>query len=377
MRVLLNGLQAGNRSGTGRYTMELARRLPGLSTGVDCAILWPRHLAYPARAEATHGAFVPVASAAPVRRLFLDQFGLRTVRKRLGADIVHYPANIGSLFGLPNVVVTVHDLSFLHEPTWFRPGRALYYRYAVGRSLRVAARIIADSRATAADLEDLLGIEKGRIDVIPLGVSEEFRPVSEERQHAVRKKYGVPGQFLLYAGTLEPRKNLARVIEAWNRIAGECDQDLVLAGRHGWKVAPILRAAAESPFADRIHFPGFVAQSDLPALLGAAHAFIWPSLCEGFGLPPIEAMACGVPVLTSNVSSLPEIAGDAAVLVDPWDVDAIAQGILAIATNPSLRATLRDKGLARAATYTWNRTAQLTLETYRTMLSIGHPPPNL
>ena len=357
--------------------MELARRLPGLCEDVDVAILWPRHVAYPAPTEGAPDAFFPVESAASVRRLYLDQLGLRAVRKRLSADIVHYPANIGSLWGLPNVAVTVHDLSFLHEPAWFRPGRALYYRYALGRSVRVATRIIADSQATATDLEEMLGIEKDRIDVIPLGVGEEFRPVSEERQHAVRKKYGLPGHFLLYVGTLEPRKNLTRVIEAWNRVAPECDQDLVLAGRPGWKVAPILRTAAESPFTSRIHFPGFVAQSDLPALLGAAHALIWPSLCEGFGLPPIEAMACGVPVLTSNVSSLPEIAGDAAILVDPRDIDAIAQGMLAIAGNASLRASLREKGRARAATYSWKRTAGLTLETYRTMLSIGHPPRSL
>ena len=369
MLVLLNALQAGNRSGTGRYVEELARRLPGLSDDVDLAVLWPEHVASHARA----GTLLPRDAAGTARRLWIDQFGVRREQRRLRAGVVHYPANAGCLFNVHGMVVTVHDLSFLREPAWFRRERAVYYRFAVGRSARLATRLIADSMATALDLHELLGIETERIDVIPLGVGEEFRPAHPEELGAARAKHGLPERFFLYVGTLEPRKNIARLVEAWSRIADECECDLVLAGRDGWKAEPIWAKAAASPYADRIHFPGFVEEGDLPALLSAAHAFVWPSLYEGFGLPPLEAMACGTPVLTSNASSLPEIAGDidgwgeAAVLVDPYDVDAIAAGMLDLAGNEALCESLRAKGLVRAAGFTWQKTAELTLKTYRTV----------
>ena len=370
MLVLLNGLQAGNLSGTGRYTTELVRRLPGLSEEFDFAIVWPRHVPRPEIAKGAREAFLSFRAGNALKRLYLDQVGLRTQQKRLLANVVHYPANVGNLFGIHNMVVTVHDLSFLHNPAWFRPGRAAYYRFAVGRSVQISSRVIADSQATAADLRELLGVEDDRIDVIPLGVGEKFHPVDEERRQAARAQYRLPERFFLYVGALEPRKNLCRVIEAWNRIASECPCDLVLAGRRAWKVGPIDKAASESSFADRIHFPGFISDEDLPAVLSAAHAFVWPSLCEGFGLPPLEAMACGTPVLTSRTSSLPEVVGDAAVVVDPHNVEEIASGMLELAGNGALRGTLRAKGLARAADFTWKLTAEKTIQTYRKVLSV-------
>ena len=365
MRVLLNGLQAGNRSGTGRYVAELARRLPGLADEVDVAVLWPRHVRPPAGGE---DACVFVDSRSPLPRLWQEQFGTRAVRKRLGADIVHFPANIGPLFAMDGAVLTVHDLSFLRGPQWYRRNRAAYYRYAVRRSARLAARVIVDSQATAADVIELLGVPEDRIDVVPLGVGDEFRCVRgapPPLQADAHERYGLPERFFLFVGTLEPRKNLVRVIDAFTRIAAECEYDLVLAGRDGWKVAPIRAAAAASPQARRIHFPGFVADEDLPAVLSAAHALVWPSLYEGFGLPPLEAMACGTPVVTSNTSSLPEVVGDAALQVDPDDLEVLADAMRAVATDTALRDALVVKGVHRAAQFTWDRTAQLTVEAYR------------
>ena len=362
MRVLLNGLQAGNRSGTGRYVGELARRLPGLADDVDVAVLWPRHVPPPLGAEE---ACVLVESRSPFRRLWQDQFGVRALRKRIGADVVHFPANVGPLLATDGAVLTVHDLSFLHGPQWYRRNRSAYYRYAVGRSASLAARVIVDSQATAADVTEVLGVPEDRIDVVLLGVGDELRPASEVQQAGVRERYGLPERFMLFVGTLEPRKNLVRVVDAFTRIAGECEYDLVLAGRDGWKVAPIRVAAAASPHARRIHFPGYVADDDLPAVLSAAHAVVWPSLYEGFGLPPLEAMACGTPVVTSNTSSLPEVVGDAALQVDPQDVDALADAMRALVTDAALRNDLVEKGGHRAAQFTWDRTAQLTLDTYR------------
>ena len=196
-------------------------------------------------------------------------------------------------------------------------------------------------------------------------MDSQFRPADEERRAAVRARYRLPERFFLYLGTIEPRKNLARVIAAWTRLAETCPLDLVIAGREGWKVGPIRAAAAGSTHTTRIHWIGFVEGADAAALYSCADALVWPSLWEGFGLPPLEAMACGTPVMTSNVSSLPEVTGDAAVLVDPGSVDAIAEGMARLATDTALREDLAQKGQARAATFAWKRTAELTLESYR------------
>lgn len=366
MLGLLNGLQGGNRSGTGRYTAELARRLPGLAGAGEVAVLWPGDLPLPG--SSVEEAFVRVPSGGGLRRVLYDQVGLRKERKRLGAEVVHYPANVGNVVPMGRSVLTVHDLSFFRVPSWFTGLRGGYYRMAVGRSVALARRIIADSRCTADDLMARLGVAAARIDVIPLGVDEAFKPIGEEARGGVREKYGLPERFFLFVGTLEPRKNVACLIRAWSSIAAGCDFDLVVAGREGWKTGPIRRAAAESPFSDRLYFPGFVAHEDLPGLLSAARAFVWPSLWEGFGLPVLEAMACGTPVLTSNRGSLPEVAGEAAVLVDPDDVGAVAEGMRRVGDDEGLRGALRAEGLRRARAYRWEATAAMTLESYRKAL---------
>lgn len=370
MLVLLNALQAGNRSGTGRYTSALAEQLPAFAEDLDFAVLWPRHVPRQHPDGRHRQAFILCNAQGPLKRVYMDQAGIRALCDRIGANAIHYPASVGSLLPIRNAVVTIHDLAFLREPGWFRPGRAAYYRFAVGLTVRWAKRIIADSKATAADLEEMLGVEPERIDVIPLGVDELYRPVPAEAGATVRAKYGLPESYFLYVGTLEPRKNVVRLIEAWSRLAETCPQDLVLAGREGWKVQAVREAIAASPHANRIHRPGFIAVDDLPAVLSGAYTFVWPSLWEGFGLPPLEAMACGAPVVTSNVSSLPEVVGNAALTVDPEDVDAIAAAMLELVEDEVLVKALKARGLQRAATFTWRTTAEATVKTYRKVLGL-------
>jgi len=365
MRVLLNGLQAGNRSGTGRYTMELARRLPGLANDVEVSIFWPSDIAAPAPIHSVKTPFVIGNAGTATARIWLDQVGICRIARDTGAELLHFPANIGLLHRKARSVLTIHDLSFFRNPDWYRFERAAYYRFAVKRSARMASRLIADSAATARDLREFLNVPDDRIDVVPLGVDESFRPAVDEDKERVRRKYSLPPRFFLFIGTLEPRKNLVRLIEAWTRISADCDQDLVLAGRRGWKVEPILEAISRSSTKQRIHLPDFVAQEDLPALLSTASTFVWPSLWEGFGLPPLEAMACGTPVITSNTSSLPEVVGAAALKVDPEDVHALADAMKRLAVDPALRAQLSAAGLKRAAEFTWEQTARLTLDAYQ------------
>jgi glycosyltransferase involved in cell wall biosynthesis len=365
MRVVLNGSQAGNRSGTGQYTGQLARWLPSLAQDVDVQVTWPSNAPRPACDREAIQAFHERDIGGPVSRVFYDQFRFGRDARGLGGDLVHCPANVGTLRGGIPMVLTVHDLSFLVEPAWFRAERAAYYRAAVTRSVRRAARVIAVSEATARDLCERLGRGRETIDVVPNGVEERFRPESDARQAEVRAAYSLPDRFWLFYGTHEPRKNLPRLIQAWSAVAEDFPISLVLAGRAGWKVGPIVKAVEQSPHAGRVHFPGFLRMEDLPAVISAAEAFVYPSLYEGFGIPVAEAMACGTPVLTSNVASLPEVAGDAAITVDPRDTEAMADGLRRLAQDDALRASLAKQGRARAAGYDWKHTAQLTLATYR------------
>ncbi|MBI4558085.1 MAG: glycosyltransferase family 4 protein [Candidatus Hydrogenedentes bacterium] len=370
MLAVLNALQAGNRSGTGMYAARLAEWLAQVEGEPDVAVIWPEGLPRRHSAYHVHEAILTRPARPAIRRLIYDQWGIYGDVRRLLANLVHYPANIGSLRSLHNMVLTVHDLSFLRDPSWFAFSRTTYYRRAVARSVKLATHIIADSESTATDLQDLLRIPAKKISVVPLGVGERFQPSSDECVATIREKYKLPDRFFLYMGTLEPRKNLVRLIQAWSRVAHDLPYDLVLAGRNGWKTEPIFSEAAQSTHRPRIRFLGFVPEDDRPVMMSAAHAFVWPSLWEGFGLPPLEAMACGVPVLTSKVSSLPEVVGDGAILVDPANVEQIAHALVVIATDEALRASLREKGRARAAQFTWKKTAELTKRVYRSVLGV-------
>lgn len=359
IRVLFNAMQAGNQSGTGRYVEELLRALVALEGGPQLTVWWPEGV--------SPGPWADRVELLPQRAGRWH----RVIRERLSRrvapafDVVHYPASIGPLDGGKNVVLTVHDCIFLRHPEWFRWERAQYYRWAGTRSAQRATHIIADSQATARDVHTLMDIDEARITTIPLGVGDTFRPPSEPQINAARERYGLPERFFLYVGTLEPRKNLARVVRSWDSIAAKIPEDLVIAGRVGWKTNELYDAIAHAEHRERIHRPGFVAPIDLPGLLGVARAFIWPSLYEGFGLPVLEAMACGTPVLTSNSSSLPEVAGDAALLVDPCDEETIAEAMIRLSGDDALRETLHVAGPARAAQFTWQRCAEETMAVYQ------------
>lgn len=361
MRVLFNGLQIGNRSGTGRYSAALLHALMAHG-GVEMEAA----LAKSAAEDFAGLAQRYTAPGSMVARICYEHGRLPFLGP---AKLLHYPANFGPAFSSRPVVVTVHDLSFFREPQWFTPGRARYYQTLARHSIPRARRIIADSECTRSDLARWLGVEPARIDVVPLAADARFTPPPQVAQEAARKRYGLPDQFMLYSGTQEPRKNIPRIVAAWSRVAGACPWDLVIAGRIGWKTGAIAEAMAAVSHPGRVHFPGYIAEADLPAVLGAAEVFVWPSLFEGFGLPPLESMACGTPVITSNTSSLPEVAGDGALCVDPEDTDAIADAMARLHDDEVLRASLGRKGLARAAEFSWSRTAALTIAAYEQTLA--------
>jgi glycosyltransferase involved in cell wall biosynthesis len=283
-------------------------------------------------------------------------------------DVLLVPAHVVPLLRPPRhvaTVVTIHDLGYLAFPQAHTLARRLELHLTTLWSARTARRVIAISRATRADLVRCYGIAPEKISVVYHGVAPEFRPVSDQQRiAAARERYGIaPAPYLLYIGTVQPRKNLARLIDAFAQVAKESAAllQLVIAGKQGWLTQAIERRAHEHGIAEQVCFTGYVADADLPALLSGALAFVFPSLYEGFGMPVLEAMACGVPVLTSTTSSLPEVAGDAALLVDPHDTQAIAQGITRLVADAALREQLRQRGYEHVAAFTWDRCALETL----------------
>jgi glycosyltransferase involved in cell wall biosynthesis len=264
-------------------------------------------------------------------------------------------------------VVTVHDLTCLHVPQFHPWTRRTLFRLGVRRAVRLADAIIVPSSATKSDLVARFPATEPKIRVIAEAHGEQFLPLSPAATTRVIGRYGLPyHDYLLFAGNLEPRKNLLAVIEAYNRLrrrvrSAPC---LAIAGGEGWKNRSIHHAAAASPFAGDIRFLGRVTDAELPALMNGALAFVYPSLYEGFGLPPLEAMACGTPVITSNRSSLPEVVGAAALLVDPGNTAELADAMSRIVDEESLRDDLRERGLKQAQGFSWDETARMTVRVY-------------
>lgn len=282
-------------------------------------------------------------------------------------DIFHSPD-----FALPPVrkartILTVHDLSFLRVPECSDPQLRSYLLRVVPDSARRADVVLADSASTRADVIELLGVDPARVQVIYAGVERGFQRVQDARiWDAVRDRYHLPRRFVLGLGTLQPRKNFERLIEAYARMRAETDREikLVIAGGAGWMYEGIFRRVEELGLQDAVCFPGYIADEDLPALYTLADLFVFPSLYEGFGLPPLEAMACQTPVVAADVSSLPEVVGDAALLVNPLDVSALAEAMQRVLSDADLRVELVRRGLAQVQRFTWPQAAAKLLAIY-------------
>lgn len=276
-------------------------------------------------------------------------------------DILHAPD-----FVLPpnrsRALLTVHDLTFVLHPECFKPALRRYLSRAVPRSLPHASLILADSYATRADLIQHMHVSAERVAVIYPGVSAQFRPLPAAITEPVRQRLGLPTSFLLFVGTLEPRKNLVRLLQAFQPLSSSLH--LVIAGRKGWLYEPIFTTVEQSGLTRQVMFLDFVDDADLPALYNLAQVFVYPSLYEGFGIPVAEALACGTPVVTANVASLPEVAGDATVLVDPLDIRAITTGIEQALADVE---RLRVAGPRQAARFTWEESARALLDCYQNL----------
>jgi glycosyltransferase involved in cell wall biosynthesis len=267
-------------------------------------------------------------------------------------------------------VFTLHDTAYLHFPEYYLPRNRIFLRIMIPRFLRRAERVIVVSEHTRGDAIRFYDLDPDRIHVIPEGVDERFtRDTDAETVSTIRERYGVPDRFILHVGTIQPRKNLTTLLEAFAALhARHPDVGLVIAGANGWLFEGFFERLRRSGLEDRVTLTGQIPDEDLPGLYRSAEIFAYPSVYEGFGLPPLEAMACGVPVVCSNASSLPEVVGDAGILLDPLDVGGWVAALDGLLGDAQLRADLAARGPARARRFTWDAAAKQTLEVYRSVL---------
>ncbi len=284
-------------------------------------------------------------------------------------DLYHSPDFVLPRLRGGKTMVTVHDLSFLRFPQFADPGLRRFLARAVGRSVRRADGVLADSVATRDDLVDLLGVPRERVRVVYAACDPHLRRVEDPGVLAeTRRRLGLPSRYILSVGTLEPRKNLDGLVRAYAallRLRPETVEDLVLVGRRGWMYEGIDRAIRETGLGRRVHILTGVSDDDLPAVLSMATLFAFPSWYEGFGLPPLEAMACGVPVVASDRGSLREVLGNAACTVAPEDPEGIARALAALLDDEAARLALGACGPAQAAHFDWGRSAEALLDAYR------------
>ncbi len=288
-------------------------------------------------------------------------------------DLFHSPNFILPPVRRAKTLLTVHDLSFIRHPQGAVESLRKWLNQVVPRSLARADHILADSYSTKDDLIEIYNISPDDITVVGAGVEERFQPITDSVQlKTVCKKYNLPEKFILGLGTLEPRKNFTGLIEAFSQSSVNKTHHLVIAGGKGWLYEDIFAAAENSPAADRIHFTGFIADDDLPALYNLADVFTYPSHYEGFGIPVIEAMACGTPVVCANNSCLPEVAGESALQITATDTNALSEGLVGLVIDKSLREVVVTKGFVQAKKFNWHSAAQQLLNVYNCMSQLKY-----
>ena len=369
--------------GIGRATLGLLRGLHGTENDASIAVFYD-----PARGDelAAVGAgndarFRLVAAPAPPQGL-TQQWRIPRSARGLGLSVWHAPYYFRPFWGLPSTVVTIGDVigpagdnAGGALPQLDRVRRRTVWRIAMRLSVRTAAHVITYSRSARHDLQCAYRLADSSVSVVPLAADPQFRPQAATEVRRVREQYALPGSYVLYVGSNKPHKNLEALVDAWSLVVRSGDAgrgndglSLVVAGRQDPRYPAARRKSASLGLDERVRFLADVPDARLPALMSGAALFVFPSLHEGFGLPPLEAMACGTPVLASNRTSLPEVVGDAGLLVEP-EPAALAEGMRRLLADDELRRELCERGLQRAALFSWERVAAETLQVYRQVAS--------
>jgi glycosyltransferase involved in cell wall biosynthesis len=363
---LLSLAETYRSAGINWYIQNLLRYLPEVDPQIDYTVFLGER-----RYSGVAGLDLQVSRLPtrrpPVRILWEQGVQPRSVR-RAGLDLIHGTAFVGPLLSACPLVITVHDLSFLYYPRNFRALNRVYLRLFTQWSVHQAKRIIAVSESTKRDLIQQYGLPPDKVDVVYNGVDPRFRPLPSDQVASFRTERGLPEQFILFVGTLEPRKNIVRLIESYARMQRP-RPPLLLAGGRGWLYEEVFARVDALDLRGEVSFVGYVPAEDLPLWYNAASLFVYPSLYEGFGLPPLEAMACGTPVVASDASSLPEVVGRAGLLPDPNSTEALAAAMGRMLADLDLQAEMRAAGMARAKAFSWQQTAVGTVDSYRWALA--------
>lgn len=346
--------QAGTARSIVRLRHELERR-PGIELV---------RLAHPGRPRAGRRGR---AARGLARELGYLPVALPREAARLELDLLHCPVGLAPVRSAVPLAVTLHDVMALDHPEWFTRGNVLQQRLVLGPALRRASAILTPSEHSRDRAVARLGLDPQRVHVTPWGVDERFSP--GPRPTDLLERLGVRGRYLLTVGMLQPRKNLEAALAAFERLRGRHDVELVVAGSRGWRDETLVERLHSSPEGECVHLTGHVSDDELVGLYRGAECFLFPSRYEGFGFPPLEAMACGVPTVSSDRASLPEVVGDAGVLVDPDDPAAMAEAVEALLSSRALRDETVARGRERAGKFTWARCAEQTVDAYSLALA--------
>lgn len=372
MRVIINGIPLlGPRSGVGNYVFQNFRAMLRKPGNWDCTFFygleWSSRLKdQPVEPYLSARRMVRrLGKAYPVYRSTLDM--LFSIGRRFRKfDLYHETNYVPMPFDGPSIV-TVYDLSFIRFPETHPPERVRYLeRYFISRLPQVT-HIITISEAMKTEISKMLSVPLERISVTPLAVNDSFTRTVPEVVEPLLRRYGLKsGGYILSVGTLEPRKNLPTLLQAYSTLSVgiRAKYPLLLVGATGWLMEKLDDQIGRLGIRENVIKAGYVPEKELPALYSGALMFVYPSLYEGFGLPPLEAMASGAPVIASDVSSIPEVVGDASIRIDPQDPDSLASAMTRLIEEPDLRRQLRNRGFERAALFSWPRCAEMTLEIY-------------
>lgn len=360
-------------AGLGRYAGEVARGLAQHSNRAHLSLFFngPRPAQPPDYLRDIPFKKISMGNKPWRMAVLLSQLFRRPMDTVFGATQVFHATNhLLAHFQRARTVFTLHDLIFLHLPEYHLPYNRWYLRLAMPRFLRAADVIVTPSECSRQDAIRAYGLPASKIKVIYEAPAPTFQPVAEQASlDRVRQKYSLPERFILNVGTIEPRKNLSRLLEAWQPLLAEWPGlKLVLIGKKGWLYDDFFQRLRASGLEDEVIFPGYVEENELPSFYHLAQFFVFPSLYEGFGLPPLEAMACGTPVISSNSSSLPEVIGDAGLLVNPTDTAGLHAAMRRLLEEPELRADLSRRSLAQAQKFSWQKAVDELVAVYQALL---------
>ncbi|MCA9932454.1 MAG: glycosyltransferase family 4 protein [Ardenticatenaceae bacterium] len=360
---LLAGKASYRRAGIHQYIYQVLRHLPPKN---DYTV-YTRH-----GGDLAAKGMKLVSSHWPTERrlvrILWEQLRWPLLAKRHKIDLLHSTAFVLPLALPAPAIVTIYDLSFMHYPERFPSLQRRYLQGQTAQACRRARRVITISESGRQDVHRFFGVPLAQIDVVTPGVDEAYQPLPAEEVAAFRQRRGLPSRFVLHVGTLQPRKNIPTLLEAFARLP-LLDVHLVLVGGKGWLYDEIFARVTALNLQERVHFTGYVPDEELSLWYNAAALLAFPSVYEGFGLPVVEAMACGTPVAAANTSSIPEAAGDAALLFDPLDVQELADCMTAVLQDTSLAATMREKGLTQAQQFSWARAGWETAVAYQRALT--------